>query len=162
MTIPGDWYVFSSQDLLRLLMKESPGAGYSQQSLKQSGVSYLLSISRYQPAQRGPRGEFNPNMVIHAWDLSRLPGIKTAKDYIELMKNRMKAIGVTPRSDPHPVQLGGVQFWRVDGTSRSPEFKSLAHIATIRKGYALDFQPTTGSKTERTKLKDVLKSLHFE
>ena len=127
MTIPGDWHVLSTQDLLRLLRKEDPGAGYSNQSLKQSGVSYLLSISRYQPAQRGPRGESNPNIVIHAWDLSRLLGIKTAKDYIEFMKETMKAMHVTPASGPHPVQLGGVEFWRVDGTSRLPEFRLGAH-----------------------------------
>ena len=162
MTIPGDWHPLSTEDLLRLMRKEAPGFEYSEQMMKEGGVSHLLSISRYVPAQRGPRGEFNPNILVTAWDLSKLPGVKTAKDYIEFKMAMIKAWGVTPGADPYPVRLGDVEFWRFDGAKRSPEFQSWAHVITIRKGYALDFQLVAGSKADMDRLDQILKSLYFE
>jgi hypothetical protein len=162
MTIPGDWHPLSSKDLLRLLRKESGGDTYSEQRLKEQGTVYLLSIAEYRPAQRGPAGEFNPNITMSAQDLSKLPGIKTTKDYIEWLQSMMKAAGVQSEAAPYPMKLGGVEFWRFDGVTREQETNYWAQIAAVRRGYALTFQLSAGSKTDITRLEGILKSLHFD
>jgi len=159
MTIPGDWHVLSTEELLRLLKKEGTGG---EEAIESGAVTCLVSISKYQPAKRGPKGELNPNIVLIAMGLSELPGIKTGKDYIELFKATEKAMGMKARSDPYPVQLGGIELWRFDYTEPGPEITYSAQIVTVRKGYTLGFQLSAGSKADMTKLEDILKSLHFE
>ena len=162
MTIPGDWHPLASKELLQLLRKESPDGTYSEESLKLGGTFYLVSIARYRPTQRGPGGEFNPNITVAAMDLSKLPGVKTARDHIEFMKSMMKAMGVHPKPDAHEVSLGGIEFWRIDGVERGQEITYHAYVSTIRRGYALTFQLVAGSRGDMDKLDHILKSLNFE
>lgn len=162
MTIPGDWHALSTNELLQLLRKESPGGGYSEEALRSGGQFYLVSISRYRPTQRGPGGELNPNIMVAAMDLSKMPGVKTARDHIEFMKSMMKAMGVHPKPDALKLRLGGIDFWRIDGAQKTQELRYYAYVSTIRRGYALTFQLAAGSKGDMDKLDHILKSLNFE
>ena len=94
-----------------------------------------------------------------ATKLSKLPGIKTARDYTECL---IQASGLHPKSAPHSVQLGGIEFWRADGVVRGHELTYAAYASTIRKGYVLTFQLNAGSKGDMDKLDHILKSLNFE
>lgn len=100
--------------------------------------------------------------MLGASALAKLPGIKTAGDHIEFVKSMMKPLGVEPTSGAYPMQLGGIEFWRVDGVERGQEIKCIAYISAVRKGYALMFQLQAGKKTDIDKLLQVLKSLDFE
>ncbi len=162
MTIPGDWYPLSSKEFLRLMRRHMRAQLPSDQALRESGQFYLMSISRYQPARRGPQGELNPNIVLLACDLRKLQGIATARDHIEFMKHVMKAMRAQAISDAYRMDLGGTEFWRVDGMVRGRATKYVAYISTVRRGYSLMFQLQAGRKSDMDKLVEVLKSLDFE
>lgn len=162
MTIPGDWHPLATKELLQLLRRESPDGAYSEERLRLDGAFYLASVSRYRPTQRGPGGELNPNITVAASDLSRMPGVKTARDHIEFMKSMMKAMGIHPKPDAYKLRLGGIDVWRIDGAQRTDELRYFAYVTTIRRGYALTFQLVAGSKVDMDRLGQILKSLNFE
>ena len=85
MMVPGHWHVLSSKELIQLLRTKQRGDDFSDQNLRESGLFFLLSISKYEPAKPGPRGEVNPHMMMGAMDLSKYPGIKTGKDYLRFI-----------------------------------------------------------------------------
>jgi len=163
MMVAGDWHVLSSKELIQQLRKHQRRDDFSDQNIRESGLFFLLSISKYETAKPGPRGEFNPHIMLGAMDLSNHPGIKTGKDYIRFLATSGIDMGAKLTLNPSLVQLGGVDFWRLHGRARrGSEAINCEWIGTVRKGYGLHFQLMAGSKTEMTELEDILKSLHFD
>jgi hypothetical protein len=159
MAIPGSWHVILNKELLWYI--HDP---YLKEAIK-SGLCFpLLAISKYQPGKPGPKGEFNPNIMLRADDLSihAPPGIKTTKDYAQVCVEVLKRARTNVSSDAYGTKLGGIEFWRYDYSSRMAGASYASDFVIVRNGYALTFQLMAESKTDITKLEAIMKSLHFD
>ncbi len=163
--IPGGWHVIINNELQQFLTKSSEDKSFIQKQME-IGSLYLMSISKYPPGKKGPLGEHNPYILLGSSDLTKIPELKTFKNPAKIFAEEF-ARNKETIVDSSPIQLGGVDFWKVsrqgDRQIRHLESKNyIEHIVAIQKNYLLIFQIEADSKTEIIELEKILQTMFFD
>jgi hypothetical protein len=122
----------------------------------------LLSVFKY---PLGTPVDDNDGIQVMSEDVSFAPGIKSGKEYLQLMARNLRAakMPVELQRDPEEVSLAGQTFYRqnIILTVRSKQVYETI-MATVLKEHALVFILVGSSDDGRTALAKTLETVHFD
>lgn len=165
--LPADWALQSKEEMERLRQQ---GRAMIEQSnkdmaktLKASEVNsaMLLSIFRHKPDS--VTGEFNHSMTVLAENISKVPGIKTAVDYLENTKKLIVQSRMPYKtSDIHRQKVGGRDFdvMTVTMTMQGIDIEQL-YYTTVIGDFALGMIISYTNSQQEEELKKIVNGISF-
>lgn len=121
----------------------------------------LLSVFQY---PLGTPVDYNDAIQVMAEDVAFAPGIKTGREYLQLMGNNLKrsSVPLEMQGEPLPMSLAGLTFYRQDAllTVRTKTVYE-AIVATITRQHSLVFVFVAGSDDDRNALVKTLQTIRL-
>ncbi|MET0393338.1 MAG: hypothetical protein ABW019_09365 [Chitinophagaceae bacterium] len=166
--LPSDWALQSREEMEKLRQKGRAMIERSNKdmagTLKASEINsaMLLSIFRYKPDS--VTGEFNHSLTVLAENISKIPGIKTATDYLE---NTQKLI----TQSRMPYQTSGIHHQKVGGRDfdimtitmnlQGLSIEQLYYVTVIRD-FVVGMIISYGNGRQEQELKDIVSGIRFK
>lgn len=168
INVPQGWSV-QSQAENKQLMKDGAemaagGDKAMEKTLKAAEVNSanLLTVFKHD-LNTQPAGEYNPNYVIVAENLSKIPGIKTGADYLAQNKKLMQASQMPFSfidSNFKKRTINGIEFDEMKAVMDVQGAKiQQVYLATIKDKFALGVIYSYMTEAEKAELEKVISSL---